>query len=85
MSVENADVKFPKFLLIDTPETAGIDEDNLLVGLSQISKIQGGNEKKQYQIILSTALNKYPLTNKTDVFLTLNEENRLLNRKQEKN
>ncbi len=81
MSIEKSDVKFPQFLLIDTPETAGIDAENLLKGLSQISKIQSEGKEIIYQIILSTALAKYPETYSDSVFLTLTDEDRLLKKR----
>ena len=56
MSLINDDVNFPKLLLIDTPETAGIDKDKLNKIISQISRLSNSN----YQIILSTARDKYP-------------------------
>ncbi|MGB5919271.1 hypothetical protein [Arcobacter sp.] len=56
MSLVNDDLNFPKLLLIDTPETAGIDKDKLNKIISQISRLSNSN----YQIILSTARDKYP-------------------------
>lgn len=81
MSINNMDVKFPKFLLIDTPETAGIDSENLLKGLSQLSKIQKEGTVKNYQIILSTAIDKYPDQYNGNVFLTLKDDDRLLKKR----
>ncbi len=58
MSLKFNDVTFPKFLLIDTPETAGIELANLL---KCIGKIEALDEyKKDYQVILTTGLEKYP-------------------------
>lgn len=56
MSLINDDINFPKLLLIDTPETAGIDRDKLNAILLQINSLSNTN----YQIILSTARDKYP-------------------------
>lgn len=81
MSITNDQVKFPKFLLIDTPETAGIDEENLLKGLSQISKLDNKDAVPKFQIILSTALNKYPNDYAGNVFLTLTDDDRLLKKR----
>lgn len=81
ISIEKTDVKFPQFLMIDTPETAGIDAENLLNGLSQISKIQPEGKEIMHQIILSTALAKYPKTYANSVFLTLTDEDRLLKKR----
>lgn len=56
MSLINDDMNFPKLLLIDTPETAGIDKSKLNKIISQISSLSDSD----YQIILSTARDKYP-------------------------
>lgn len=58
MSLSEKDVPFPKFLLIDTPETAGIELDNLLACMNKFSDME--EFKTDYQIILTTGLNKYP-------------------------
>lgn len=55
MSLTDPSVMFPKFLLIDTPDTAGIEIDNLIPCLEQFRDLTGS-----YQIILSTGLGKYP-------------------------
>lgn len=55
MSLTDSSVMFPKFLLIDTPDTAGIEIDNLIPCFEQFKDITGS-----YQIILSTGLGKYP-------------------------
>ena len=55
MSLSDSSITFPRFLLVDTPETAGIEEDNLLACLEQFKGLKGS-----YQIILSTGLGKYP-------------------------
>ncbi|MEZ8921621.1 hypothetical protein AB4270_05425 [Vibrio cyclitrophicus] len=55
MSLTDSSVTFPKFLLVDTPETAGIEEDNLMACLEKLTGLTGS-----YQIILSTGLGKYP-------------------------
>ena len=39
MSLEDPDVRFPRFLLIDTPETAGIDQENLIRCLEEVWKL----------------------------------------------
>lgn len=73
---------FPKFLLIDTPENIGIDDDNLIKILSLIDEIgQGENKEKEYQIILTTGENKYPSQFKKDVFQKLTKKKRLLNKR----
>ena len=58
MSLSQNDVPFPKFLLIDTPETAGIEMANLINCMNKFAEF--GQYKTDYQIILTTGLNKYP-------------------------
>lgn len=78
LSLNNTDVNYPKLLLIDTPETAGVDSENLKQALSQIIKITENHEKDEYQIILTTGIDKYPEEFKESVLLTLSDEDRLL-------
>ncbi|MEJ6122812.1 hypothetical protein MT390_13175 [Vibrio sp. 2-Bac 85] len=70
------DIPFPRFLLIDTPETHGIDLDNLNLMLSTIAELSGKND---FQIILSTGVNKYPESLKDNIVMTLSKKNKLLN------
>lgn len=86
MSLTNDDVKFPRFLLIDTPATAGIDWENLIKCLQQISKFY--ETKKSFQIILSTGIDKkddtglYPAEYETKVVIKLTDgDGRLLKRR----
>jgi|SRR5450830_17320 len=58
MSLVNSDVPYPHFMLVDTPETAGIEPKELLNCLKQISGLERFN--LPYQIILTTGLGKYP-------------------------
>lgn len=58
MSLQYSDVPFPKFLLIDTPETAGIELANLINCMSKFDELNKFDQ--DYQIILTTGLNKYP-------------------------
>ena len=69
------DIPFPRFLLIDTPETHGIDLDNLNTMLSTVAEINGNDD---FQIILSTGVKKYPENLSDNVVLTLSKKNRLL-------
>lgn len=86
LSVKNEDVKFPKFLLIDTPATAGIDTENLLNCLRQISKIAKISDN--YQIILSTGIDKqsntklYPEEFEDNVKIILSDDDGRLLKKQ---
>jgi len=60
-------VKHPRFLLIDTPEEAGIDTVNLKLNLKlldralELSKNEEFESIKDYQVILTTGENKYPV------------------------
>lgn len=58
LSLSDDSVPFPRFLLIDTPETSGIELEYLKRCLSKISELNIFN--KSYQVILTTGLNKYP-------------------------
>lgn len=57
-------IKHPKFLLMDTPEEAGIDDITENIGLLDIalsmSKNTQDEELQSYQFILTTGINKYP-------------------------
>lgn len=78
MSLDLDDVKFPKLLLVDTPETAGIDLDNLLKSYEQISYLKPQTNNIKYQIILTTGEKKYPDQFNGNVFSTLYINDRLL-------
>jgi hypothetical protein len=77
LSLENSEVKYPKLLLIDTPETAGVDSENLITALSQISTFPTA-KNDEYQIILTTGIGKYPSAFKDNVLIKLSDENKLL-------
>ncbi len=77
LSLKHKDVKFPRFLLIDTPETLGIDPVNFNNSLSQLNELLKDNDT-DYQIILTTGVNKYPSVFKEDVFQKLSKMYKLL-------
>lgn len=58
-----SEVDFPRLLIIDTPESLGIDKNNLIKTLNALTKLP--NQKK-YQIILTSGIGKYP---KSDEFI----------------
>ena len=58
LALSDESVTFPRFLLIDTPETAGIELDHLINCIHQIEELQ--NYGVDFQVIISTGLNKYP-------------------------
>ncbi|MEJ8847565.1 hypothetical protein [Variovorax rhizosphaerae] len=72
-----ADIPFPRLLLVDTPETAGIDLDVLIKMLRQVDALQNPKDF-DYQIILSTGVGKYPPEFDGNVALRLTKEDRLL-------
>lgn len=72
-------IKFPKFLLIDTPENMGIDNDNFISTMRLINELGNENHSiKEGQIILTTGLNKYPIEFKDFIFQTIYKKNKLL-------
>ncbi|MBA2780663.1 AAA family ATPase [Billgrantia kenyensis] len=58
LALSDETVTFPRFLLIDTPETAGIELEHLINCISQLEKLQCYGV--DFQVIISTGLNKYP-------------------------
>ncbi len=81
LSLQDSDVLFPRFLLIDTPETSGIDYENLIASFKCIEYISSNKDWKDFQIILSTGIDKYPTSFNKYVVGTLTDENKLLKRK----
>lgn len=72
-------IKFPRFLLIDTPENIGIDNENLILALSLINKLGDlDHDVNDGQIIMTTGLKKYPQEFKNDIFQTITKKNKLL-------
>lgn len=74
LSVRNS-IPFPRLLLVDTPETAGIDQENLLKNLRQIGRL---SEAGEFQILLSTGIGKFPPEFADRVKIRLSDENKLL-------
>lgn len=65
MGLKYKRVKHPHLLVIDTPESEGIDEDNLKTNLllldTAINKAnEGNNTPEKYQVIMTTGYGKYP-------------------------
>jgi len=58
LALEDSEVTFPRFLLVDTPETAGIELGHLVNCISKFEEFESYGEN--YQVILATGLNKYP-------------------------
>jgi len=70
------DIPFPRLLLIDTPETSGIDKDNLVRMMRQIDELD--KVGKQYQILMATGETKYPPEYEDKVLIRLNLSDKLL-------
>jgi DNA repair exonuclease SbcCD ATPase subunit len=83
MSIET-DIPFPRFLLIDTPENLGIDNENLDRVLQKIIPDPEVEVKHDFQVILTTGINKYPPTFKEFVRDTLTDDNKLLKSRSKK-
>lgn len=65
MSVKDSEIPFPRFLLIDTPESLGIDKSSFEKTLSKFTLDNGSTftndeQNLNFQIILTTGLEKYP-------------------------
>jgi hypothetical protein len=76
-----SNVPFPRLLLVDTPETAGIDLDKLVKMLRQIEKLENP-QKREFQILFSTGIGKYPPELDGNVVLRLRDDTKLLQKKQ---
>lgn len=78
------DMNYPQFLMIDTPNKEGIDPEKLIKILVHLDM---ANEKsnlydKKFQIILTTGRGVYPKEFEKYVFLSLDDDNKLLKRRQ---
>ena len=72
-----SDIPYPRLLLIDTPETAGIDLDGLVKVIRKIAELENPNDKP-FQILFSTGQDKYPPEFASKVLLRMSKANRLL-------
>lgn len=81
MSLAASDVAFPRFLLIDTPETAGIDTEVLKTAVRHLTEVIE-NSAVRCQVIMTTGYDRYPEELESQVFLRLRkiEGERLLQR-----
>lgn len=77
-----SDIPFPRLLLVDTPETAGIDLEALVKVLRQINQLENPLNKS-FQIIFSTGVGKFPPEFGSKVVLRLSKDERLLIQKNE--
>lgn len=74
------ETNFPQFLMIDTPNKEGIDQENLIKNIELLAKADDYAEegKKKYQIILTTGIDTYPEKFKEFVFYKLEGDKYLL-------
>lgn len=78
LSLEDESINFPRFLLIDTPDTAGIDDENLKKAISKIPEVIGEDDYEKCQVVLTTGIKMYPDSLKDFVFQTLQKGDHLL-------
>ncbi len=78
ISLQHPTVLFPRLLIIDTPENLGIDYDVFMDTLQALEAVIPAGKEEQYQVILSTGVNKYPESYAEYVFESLSTDNRLL-------
>lgn len=77
--IPNQKSVFPRFLLIDTPDTAGIDKDKLLPAIGQISQFL--DAEIDFQAILTTGVGIYPDDLDNFVCVRLRDDAKLLVKK----
>ena len=80
LSISSENFPYPRFLLIDTPETAGIDTENLINSIHQYDKIVNHETKVTHQIIMTTGIDRYPKEYEGLIRQTI-PSNKLLQRK----
>ncbi|PSU83742.1 hypothetical protein C0W42_22385 [Photobacterium kishitanii] len=76
MSLEY-DIPYPRIILVDTPETVGIDKENLDIVLSKLYDLETDLDT-DFQAIVATGVGKYPQNMKNMVILQLSENKKLL-------
>ena len=75
-------IKFPRLLLIDTPENIGIDDKDLINAISLIDELGNKNSSLEgCQIILTTGQKKYPKNFEGKVFEKITKKNKLLQKR----
>ena len=81
MSLADKEIPFPRFLLVDTPETAGIDLENLKRAIGKMANVLDAFKGTPAQVILTTGEEKYPTELQTHRQVRLTDDDRLLKRK----
>ena len=88
LALKTQRVKHPKILIIDTPDTFGIDDDNMKKDLSllnvAIDLVEKPIEELKYQVILTTGLDMFPSKFKDSIRLEFNASkgNYILNKRE---
>ena len=77
LSLEDTEMAFPRFLLIDTPQTAGIDPPALQACIDRIQGVLGNPESKG-QVILTIGDDRLTAAQEEHVFLTIEAGDHLL-------
>lgn len=77
LSLEDQEMAFPRFLLIDTPQTAGIDPPALQACIDRIKEIIERSDRYG-QVILTIGDNRLTTAQKEHVFLTIEAGDHLL-------
>lgn len=80
MSLTDDTVSYPRFLLIDTPETSGIDAENLNAAISRVVEViaKGKEQGRECQVILTTGLGKYPVESNPNLLGTMRKNGQRL-------
>ena len=78
ISLESPEVAFPRFLLIDTPQDAGIDPDNLRNSIARFFDSLAEFDEHRWQVVLTTGPGTYPEALEDNVALRLSEGEHLL-------
>ena len=77
MSLDDSEMAFPRFLLVDTPQTAGIDKGPLIACIQMIQTTLSGS-KDPGQVILTIGPDRLPDTLDDNVFFTIDADAHLL-------
>ncbi len=77
LSLQDPEMAFPRFLLIDTPQTAGIDPPPLQACIDRIKEIVGGSDSAG-QVILTIGEDRLTKPQEENVFLTIKAGDHLL-------
>jgi hypothetical protein len=74
MSLEDPEVPYPRFILIDTPDQNGIDDANLIGTIRLLNEVTNSHTEDEYQVLLTTGIGQYPNEFKDRVILRLRDE-----------